>query len=209
MLVDDHAIVRAGYRQLLSNTPNISVIGESNTAEDAYRQYIDLQPDIVMMDLNLPGMSGMKAIRCITAYDPDAAILVFTMHDEVTYVQSAMNTGAKGYLTKSCEPDLLIKGVNALAKGDIYIEPALDIKLQQLMTNTRPVEKRGLDTLTPREFDVFCQLAEGKACKQIAHALHLSEKTISNYATLIKKKLGVRTLSELTRIAYREGIASV
>lgn len=209
LLVDDHAIVRAGYRQLISTTPDIAVVGESGTAEEACQQYKELQPDVVVMDLNLPGMGGLEAIRRVTSKDPTAAILAFTMHDEVAYVQRAMEAGAKGYLSKSCEPDLLIKGIYAVAKGDSYIEPALEAKLQPSEMATKPISQSCLEELSPREFDVFCLLAEGKACKQAASALFLSEKTVSNYATQIKNKLGVRTLPELTRIAYQEGIASV
>ncbi|CAA6823804.1 MAG: DNA-binding response regulator [uncultured Thiotrichaceae bacterium] len=209
LLVDDHAIVRAGYRQLISTTPDIVVIGESAAAEEACQQYDELQPDVVVMDLNLPGMSGLEAIRRLISKAPSAAILAFTMHDELAYVHRALEAGAKGYLTKSCDPDLLIEGVYALAKGENYIEPVLAEALLKSEAASKVITKNGLEELSPREFDVFCLLAEGKACKQAASTLFLSEKTVSNYATKIKNKLGVRTLPELTRIAYQEGIAIV
>lgn len=209
LLVDDHAIVRAGYRQLISTTNDIIVVGESDTAEDACQKYNELKPDVVIMDLNLPGMTGLEAIRRLMSKDNSAAIMAFTIHDEVAYVRRAVEAGAKGYLTKSCEPDLLITGIYSLAKGESYIEPILREKLQQPSVTSQTISKSCLEGLSPREFEVFCLLAEGKACKQAASSLFLSERTVSNYATQIKNKLGVRTLPELTRIAYQEGIASV
>ena len=209
LLVDDHAIVRAGYRQLISTKDDIIVVGESGTAEDACQKYNDLKPDVVVMDLNLPGMTGLEAIRRLTSKDSSAAVLAFTIHDELAYLKRALEAGAKGYLTKSCEPDLLIAGVYSLAKGESYIEPQLREKLHRPTVTNQAKSNSCLEGLSPREFEVFCLLAEGKACKQAASSLFLSEKTVSNYATQIKNKLGVRTLPELTRIAYQEGIASV
>lgn len=212
LLVDDHAIVRAGYRQLISTTSDISVIGEAATAEECCKLYQKLQPDVVVMDLNLPGMSGLETIRRIcgkTDTFDTPKVLAFSMHDEAAYVERALNAGASGYLSKSCEPELLIAAIYAVAKGQRYIEPILQERVKHLSgdgdANTQ--SSAGLDALSPREFDVFCLLAQGKPCKQAAADLYLSEKTVSNYATQIKNKLGVRTLNELTRVAYQQGVA--
>lgn len=210
LLVDDHAVVRAGYRQLISTTDDITIVGESSTAEDACQKYIELQPDVVVMDLSLPGMTGLEAIRRMTLHgDNSVAILAFSIHNEAIYVQRAIEAGAKGYLTKSCEPVILIKAIYALAEGKTYIEKELQAKLNRKTSNEKlSSNNKSADKLSPREFDVFCLLAEGKSCKEIAASLFLSEKTVSNYATQIKIKLKARTLSELTRIAYQEGIIS-
>lgn len=206
LLVDDHAVVRAGYRQLISTTDNICIVGESSTAEDACQQYVILKPDVIIMDLSLPGMTGLEAIRRIRRQDDSAAILVFSIHNESIYVKRAMKAGAKGYLTKSCEPEVLIQGIYALAKGKNYIQKELMIKLEDYSEGKTTAKHQNISTLSTREFDIFCLLAEGKTCKEIASALFLSEKTVANYATQIKNKLGVKTLTELTRIAYQEGI---
>ncbi len=210
LLVDDHAVVRAGYRQLISTTNDITIIGESSTAEDACQKYIELKPNVVVMDLSLPSMTGLEAIRRMTLYDDSVAILAFSIHNEAVYVQRAIEAGAKGYLTKSCEPVILIKAIYALAEGKTYIEKDLQTNISSKSTKEASTEKnKSASKLSPREFDVFCLLAEGKSCKEIAGLLFLSEKTVSNYATQIKIKLKARTLSELTRIAYQEGIISV
>ena len=211
LLVDDHAVVRAGYRQLISTTDDITIVGESSTAEDACQKYIELKPDVVVMDLSLPSMTGLEAIRRITLHDENSvAILAFSIHNEAIYVQRAIEAGAKGYLSKSCEPVILIKAIYALAEGKTYIEKDLQTKVSHTHTKDSLTENsKSASKLSPREFDVFCLLAEGKSCKEIASSLFLSEKTVSNYATQIKIKLKARTLSELTRIAYQEGIISV
>ncbi|MCF6191316.1 MAG: response regulator transcription factor [Cocleimonas sp.] len=211
LLVDDHAVVRAGYRQLISTTDDITIVGESSTAEDACQKYIELKPDVVIMDLSLPSMTGLEAIRRITLHNEDSvAVLAFSIHNEAIYVQRAIEAGAKGYLSKSCEPVILIKAIYALAEGNTYIEKDLQAKISSKQSKETPTESnKSASKLSPREFDVFCLLAEGKSCKEIAGSLFLSEKTVSNYATQIKIKLKARTLSELTKIAYQEGIISI
>ena len=210
LLVDDHAVVRAGYRQLISTVNDMTIVGESSTAEDACQKYTKLKPDVVVMDLSLPSMTGLEAIRRITLHDSSIAILAFSIHNEAIYVQRAIEAGAKGYLTKSCEPNILIKAIYALAEGKTYIEKELQAKLNSKpLSNQQTSNNKTASKLSPREFDVFCLLAEGKSCKEVATLLFLSEKTISNYATQIKTKLGARTLTELTRIAYQEGIISI
>jgi DNA-binding NarL/FixJ family response regulator len=200
LLVDDHAIVRAGYRQLISNSPNISVIGESETAEKACQHYGELKPDVVVMDLGLPGMSGLEAIRRITALNKSAAILAFTIHDELIYLERAIEAGAKGYLTKSCAPDLLLKGIEKLAFGERFIDPLLEKKRERKRIESG-VLTTSIEQLSPREFDVYCLLVKGNTSKEIAESLFLSQKTVANYATGIKLKLGVKTIAEMSHLA--------
>ena len=203
LLVDDHPIVRAGYRQLLSNIAHIDVLAESDSAEKACQLYVDLKPDIVIMDLNLPGMSGLEAIRRITSADPTAVILAFTINDELLYLERALTTGAKGYLTKSGDPRLLLKGIEALAAGHSFIDPIL-LKKQALKEAKKKESLSRTAELSPREFDVYNLLIKGKTSKEIADTLYLSQKTVANYATQIKLKLGVKTIAEMSYLAQRD-----
>lgn len=200
LLVDDHAIVRAGYRQLISTSARIHIIAESETAAKACQLYKELKPDVVVMDLSLPGMSGLEAIRRIIAINPSAAILAFTIHDELIYLERVLEAGAKGYLTKSCDPYLLLEGIEKLALGHTFIEPSL-LQKRDLKQRERGNTASGIAQLSPREFDVYCLLIKGQPSKEIANSLFLSQKTVANYATQIKTKLGVKTVAEMSHLA--------
>lgn len=202
LLVDDHAIVRAGYRQLISTSEQICIVGESETAEDACQQYSLLKPNVVLMDLNLPGMSGLEAIRRITTNSQSAAIMVFSIHDELAYLERAFEAGAKGYLTKSCDPYLLIEGIQKLASGGTCIDPIL-LQKQQLRLLEQKDNTISISQLTQREFDIYCLLIKGKTTKEISESFFLSQKTVANYATQIKFKLGVRTIAEMSHLAQK------
>lgn len=206
LLVDDHAVVRAGYRLLLQNSSEIDIIGEADTGENACRLYADLEPDVVIMDLSLPGMGGLEAIRRILARDSKARILVFSMHDDTVFVDQAVNAGARGYITKSSAPDVLVDAVRNIAMGKSYLdeETAQTLAYQKLRGGDSPFS--GLST---REFEIFCYLAEGMNSSEIAERLSLSYKTIANYNTQIKSKLNVGSAAELTRLAIRHGIVEV
>lgn len=200
MLVDDHAVVRAGYRHLMSTSSQIDVIAESDTAENACQLYAQLKPDVVVMDLNLPNMTGLECIRRIILQDSNAAILAFTIHDELIYLERALQAGAKGYLTKSCDPRLLLEGIEAIAKGRTFIDPLLVSKQQKKQAGSiKRLNK--VDKLSPREFDVYCLLIKGCTTKDIADTLFLSQKTVANYATQIKAKFGAKTVAEMTHLA--------
>lgn len=203
LLIDDHAVVRAGYRQLMTSTEDIQVIGESETAEQGCQLYFELRPDVVVMDLSLPGMTGLEAIRRIIARDPGARILAFTMHDELAYLKRVMEAGARGYLSKSCDPNLLLEGVNQLAEGKQFIEPRLAEKLKATELD-KAAQADGVAALSPREFDIYNLLIKGETTQQIAEALFLSPKTVANYTTGIKSKLRVSTLAEMARLALEQ-----
>ena len=200
MLVDDHAVVRAGYRLLLSQTPDIEVVAEAETGEEACDLYWRHQPEVVVMDLNLPGIGGLAAIRRILGRDPEARVLVFSIHDEPLYVSRAQEAGALGYISKSCPPEMLVEAVISTAAGNPFLEPAIARRMKRPdhAVNATPLER-----LTPREFDVLCRLARGLSTRETAQELRLSAKTVSNYLTSIKEKLHVATTAELVRLAYR------
>ena len=205
LLVDDHAVVRAGFKALLENQGDIAVIAEAESGEAAYRQFVEHRPDVVIMDLSLPGIGGIEAIRRIAARQSDARILVFSMHEDTVFVEQALQAGARGYLGKSSAPVVLVEAVRQIANGNIYIDPDIAQRLAFQKTKGRDSPFEALST---REFEIFCLLAEGLSVNAIANRLALSYKTVANYSTQIKSKLEVDTPAELARLAIRHGIVS-
>ena len=205
MLVDDHAVVRAGYRLLLSQSGLIEIVREAERGEEACQHYAECKPAVVVMDLSMPGMGGLAAIRRILARDPDARILAFSIHDEAVYAERALEAGASGYITKSCAPEILVEAVLAVARNEHYIEREIAQRLDKKKVSGQ-YAAANLQTLSAREFDVFCLLAQGRTPREIAVELRLSYKTTSNYSTLIKSKLGVNTTAEMARLALQMGI---
>jgi two-component system, NarL family, invasion response regulator UvrY len=203
LLVDDHAVVRAGFRRLLEQMPDIRVVTEAASGDEAYRVFSDCQPDVAIMDLSMPGMGGLEAIRRIVGRFPAARILVFSMHETAAFAQQAMRAGACGYVTKASAPEVLVEAVRAIAAGRTFLSPEM---AQQLALEGVVGARNPLSVLTPREFEIFRLLAEGRTADEIAEALYLSAKTVANHATQIKQKLGISTAVELHRVALRYGI---
>lgn len=201
LLVDDHAVVRAGYRSLLDAAPDIRVVAEASSGEQACQLFAQHTPTVVVMDLSLPGIGGLEAIRRIIARDKSAAILVFSMHDDTAFVEKAMQAGALGYITKNCAPEIMLDGVRTVAQGKSYIDKTLAQNLA-----LRKSEGDVFTCLTTREFEIFCLLAQGKSPHEAAKELALSYKTVANYNTQIKAKLQVHNSTELVRLAMRHGI---
>jgi len=200
LLVDDHAVVRAGYQMLLQNTDDIEVVSEADSGELACKHYVDSEPDVVVMDLSMPGMGGLEAIRRIVARDSDARILVFSMHESTVFVEQALQAGARGYITKSSAPEVLIEAIRELAAGKSHIDSEI---AQQLAFKKTKGEDTPFSNLSTREFEIFCLLAEGLNTSEISKRLSLSYKTVANYSTQIKSKLEVSTVAEIARIAIR------
>ena len=200
LLVDDHAVVRAGYQMLLQNTDDIEVVSEADSGELACKHYVDSEPDVVVMDLSMPGMGGLEAIRRIVARDPDAKVLVFSMHESTIFVEQALQAGARGYITKSSAPEVLIEAIRELAAGRSHIDSEI---AQQLAFKKTKGEDTPFSDLSTREFEIFCLLAEGLNTSEISKRLSLSYKTVANYSTQIKSKLEVSTVAEIARIAIR------
>ena len=195
--------MREGYRRLLERTPEIEVMAEAATGEDAYRVFCELTPDVVVMDINLPGMSGIEAARRMLAREPDARILVFSMHEDAVFGSRALQAGARGYVTKASAPEVLVEAVKAVSAGRLYISHDM---AQELALQTLPGQDLPLDTLSPREFEVFRLLAEGKSVADIARVLSLSQKTVANYQSLIKQKLEADTTAQMVWIALKRGL---
>ena len=203
VLVDDHAVVRAGVRRLLEQEPLFEVIGEAESGEKAYQTFGELKPDVMVMDLSMPGMGGLEAIRRILMRYEKAKILVLSMHEDLSFANQALKLGAKGYLTKNTLADDLVKSIEIVNQGDIFLsdEIAKKMAMQSILGNQDPVHE-----LSAREFEIFRLLAEGLDIDAIASTLNISSKTVSNYQTMIKQKLNINTPIELIRYAIKVGV---
>jgi two-component system, NarL family, invasion response regulator UvrY len=203
LLVDDHAIVRAGYRHLLEQQERFTVIGEAATADEAYAMFCQHRPDVVITDLAMPGSSGLDAIQRILRADGAARVLVFSMHVSPDLALAALRAGALGYVTKSSPPDVLLRAVADVLAGRNVLSPDI---AQALALARLSGQRRPLEDLTPREFDVLCMLISPASEQEIAQRLHLSVKTIHNLHYQIKSKLDVASDIELTRLAMSWGL---
>jgi DNA-binding NarL/FixJ family response regulator len=201
--VDDHAVVRAGVRRLLEQEPLFEVIGEAESGEKAYQIFGDLKPDVMVMDLSMPGMGGLESIRRILMRYEKAKILVLSMHEDLSFANQALKLGAKGYLTKNTLADDLVKSIETVSQGDVFLsdEIAKKMAMQSISGNQDPVHE-----LSAREFEIFRLLAEGLDIEAIASTLNISSKTVSNYQTMIKQKLNINTPIELIRYAIKVGV---
>ncbi|HEY9191454.1 MAG TPA: response regulator transcription factor [Methyloversatilis sp.] len=203
MLVDDHAVVRMGFKLLLAACEDIEVIGEADSGETAYVRYAELKPDVVVMDLSMPGMGGIEAVRRLTARDKGVRILALSAHEDTAHPKRVLKAGAVGYLSKRGAPEALIDAVRTVATGRMYLDAEIAQKLamQDVTGAQNPVE-----ALSEREFEVFIHLARGQSVNQIAETLHLSASTVGTHLYNIKQKLGASNQAELTLIALRNGL---
>jgi two-component system invasion response regulator UvrY len=204
LLVDDHAVVRMGFRLLLQGNPDITVVGEADSGEGACTLYAELSPDVVVLDLAMPGMGGLEALRRIHARHRDAKVLALSAHDDLMHARRTLQEGALGFLSKRSAPEALLDAVATVAAGRRYIEPALAQRLA--LAEFDGGSKSPVDQLSEREFEVFVRLAGGATVQRIALDLKLSASTVGTHLYNIKQKLGVANQSELTLIAIRHGL---
>jgi two-component system invasion response regulator UvrY len=203
LLVDDHAIVREGYRSLLAKHAGLQVVAEAVDGDDAYVRFQEVAPDVVIMDLSLPGQGGLEAIARISRRDPDARILVFSMHQNPTFAVQATRAGAKGYVTKSSQPEVLVRAIYDVYQGRPALSPDI---AQALALSKLGSGDQALAELTVREFEILRMLVDARSTDDIATALHISPKTVSNCHYQIKKKLGAATDIELVHLALRMNV---
>jgi len=203
MLVDDHAVVRMGFKLLLDAAADIKVVAEAENGEQAVRAYGEHQPDVVVMDITMPGIGGLEAIERILAKDKHARILVLSAHEDSVHPQRVLRAGALGYLTKRSAPEELIQAIRTVAGRKRYLEANI---AQQMAIQQFSGEKNPVDLLTGREFEVFIALAKGKTTNEIAETLFLSPRTVGTHLYNIKQKLEASNQSELTLIAMRSGL---
>ena len=204
LLVDDHAVVRTGFRLLLQSVTDISAVHEAESGEVACQRYVELAPDVIVMDLAMPGMGGLEALRRIRARDPHARILALSAHDDPTHARRAFNEGALGFLSKRSAPETLIEAVTTVAAGRRFLDVSLAQKLA--LADIEGTAKSPIDRLSEREFEVFIRLARGATVQRIAEDLKLSASTVGTHLYNIKQKLGVVNQSELTLLAIRHGL---
>jgi two-component system invasion response regulator UvrY len=206
MLADDHAVVRAGYRFLLENVQDIEVVAEASSGEEALAQFADVKPDVLVIDLTMPGIGGMEAIRQLRVSQPAARILVFSMHENAALVEHALQEGAAGYISKNSSPDTLVAAVRRIAAGNVYIDSEL---AQSMVVQQSRGQREALAGLSSRELQILRLFAEARAIEDIAESLSLSTKTIANYLTQIKDKLNVSSSAELVRLAISKGLVTL
>jgi two-component system invasion response regulator UvrY len=206
LLVDDHPIVRQGYRRVLEHQSDFHVVAEADNAASAYSAFKQHSPDVVVLDISMPGASGLEAIRNIRLRNSRARILVFSMHSEVLLVKAAFDAGASGYVTKSNEPAVLTQAVRSLARGERAMS---DDVAHILAAESLAPSRSALDHLGEREVEILRQFAAGATTKQIASSLNLSVKTVQNYHYLIKAKTGMRTDAQLVRLAAECGLTDL
>lgn len=205
LLVDDHAVVRQGYAALLrALLPEVQVI-EACDGEEALAKAQEASPSLVIMDVGLPGISGVETTRRMLQRLPQLRVLFFSMHDELPLVRQALDAGAAGYITKSSSPDVLLDAVRRTLAGYAYIEQPLATQLARNPATANALDPR-LHGMTQREFEIFVMLAKGTPTRLIAERLCISGKTVSNYLTLLKSKLQVSSHAELVHLAIDTGI---
>lgn len=202
MLVDDHALVRMGFRMLLADA-HVAVVCEAGSGEQACQAYASVAPDVVVMDLSMPGMGGLEATRRLLAQDPKARILALSAHEDTAHPRRVLRAGALGYLAKRSAPEALIAAVTAVSRGDRYLDAqtAQALAVAQIDGEASPA-----DRLSEREFSVFIQLARGMSVAQIAENLTLSPSTVGTHLYHVKQKLRANNQSKLTLVALRWGL---
>lgn len=201
LLVDDHPVVRDGFRRLLEQSPNIKVVAEADDGESAFERFKECTPDVVVLDLNMPGIGGLESIRRMKAYNDKVHILVFSMHANEIMIQRSLEAGAIGYLTKQGDVGQLVKAVQQVAEGKMYIDVEhITSMAQHKLADDSADPSRVLST---REFQMFKLLAEGHSVADIAHLLSISPKTVGVHHTNIMKKLELQNASQLVRLAIR------
>ena len=204
LLVDDHAVVREGYRRLLERDAGIQVVGEAANSGEAYERAADLEPQVIVMDIALPGVSGIEATRRILARRPQQCVLMFSMHDETIFASRALEAGARGYVTKASAPEVLVDAISAVARGERYLSPDVGNGIARQASSP---DKSVVNTLTAREFEVLRLLARGETVRAIGEKLGLSEKTVANHQSAIREKLGARNGVQLARVAAELGLS--
>lgn len=205
LLLDDHVVVRTGYRRLIDAEPDMRVVAEAASAAEAYARLREKPIDLAVVDISLRGISGIDAIQRILARDPGVRVLVLSMHDNPGIVTQAMRAGALGYLTKSSEPDDLLDGIRAVARGRRTLSPDVAQILAEASLDREDMLKR----LTPREFEVLRMLVSGEETRQIASSMHLSPKTVLNHLSMVRQKLETSSDIKLLRLAARHGLVDL
>ena len=211
VIADDHAIVREGISSLLETQPDIEVAGEARNGQEVLDKARELKPDIILMDITMPGMSGLEATRLVREQNPDTKVLVLTMHEGDEYFFKLLDAGASGYLVKGCSSEELVTAMRAVHRGDVFLYPTMTTKLlsDYLRRNRGGGDKEIGDGLTNREMEVLKYVADGHTNQEIAERLVLSVATVQTHRANIMAKLGLHNAAELVKYAIRHGFISL
>lgn len=211
LLVDDHTLMRTGVRMVLEAEPDLEVVGEASTGEDGIHKAVELRPDVVLMDLSMPGIGGLEATRRLSAENTGARILVLTVHAEEEYLMPVLEAGGSGYVTKHSADVELVDAVRIVARGDVFLYPSAATVLTRSLRTPRPHagKEDPLNLLSPREREVLTLTAEGYSSTEIGDRLHLSHKTVETYRQRLMDKLDLHHRSELVRFALTRGLLQV
>jgi two-component system response regulator NreC len=210
LLVDDHRVVRAGLRMLFMAEEDMEIVGEADDAEQALPAIRELEPDVVIMDVAMPGMSGIEATRRIKEANPDIAVLALTMHEGEQYFFEMLNAGASGYIPKRAAPDDLVSAIRVVSQGNVFLYPTLaKLLVKDFLHRSETAIPSKADALTPREREVLTLIAEGHTNRKIAHALTISVKTVDRHRENIMRKLNLHNRVELVKFAIEKGLITV
>jgi len=206
LLVDDHAMFRAGIKALIEAEPRMDVVGEASSGDEAVDRVRELKPDIVVMDLAMPGSNGLEATRRISALELDTSVLVLTVHAEEEYLVPVVEAGASGYLTKTSADTDLLEAIRVVARGQVFLPPKAATLLLKRYKDAEGDDSAGLNDLSSREQEVLALTAEGFSSREIGQKLFISPKTVDTYRSRIMDKLGLSHRSELVRFALKVGL---
>ncbi len=207
VLVDDHEVVRQGLRMLLENEVDLDIIGEADTASDAIMLAAQLKPDVVLMDIGLPDMTGIEATREVKRISPETSVIALTIFEDEEYFFKMLDAGANGYVPKRAAPEELITAIHVAYQGDVYLYPSMaKILVKDFLGGGQKRDKDYLNGLTSREQEVLVQLAEGESNAEIGDTLNISPKTVARHRENIMAKLNMHSRTELVKYAIRKGI---
>lgn len=211
LIADDHTMVRQGLSQILDSEPDMKVVGQATTGEEARELAEVTRPDVIVMDINMPDLDGVQATRLITAGDPDIGVIILTMYRQDQYVFEAIKAGARAYLLKDADSDELLRAIRAVATGEALLDPAIALRMMDEFRRLQggPVGADGVSVLTERELDILRLVAQGLDNNEIGAELGLSEKTVRNRLTVIFEKLHVNNRTQAALYALRKGFASL
>lgn len=206
LLADDHVLFRAGIRALLTDMPNVEVVGETDTGRDLIRLVQQLKPDVAIVDITMPELNGLDALPQLKSVAPDTAVIMLTMHVNEQYVMQALKAGASGYMLKTAAAGELDSAIRAVARGQSYLSPAISRSVIDSCLGRTTVKPRTKDLLTPRQREILQLIAEGKTSKEIAAKLFLSFKTVETHRAQLMERLDIHDIAGLVRCAMRLGL---
>ncbi len=210
LLVDDHAVVRSGMRMLLESQADVEIVGEAGTGREALTLIEQLQPDIVLMDIGLPDMTGIEVTRLVKQQWPKVAVVALTIHEDAEYFFKMLQVGVNGYVPKRAAPEELLTALQTAIAGDVYLYPSLaKLLVKDYLAGERETTSKLLDGLTEREHEVLTELAEGASNDEIAAKLGISSKTVNRHRENLMRKLNLHSRAELVKYAIRKGIIQI